>query len=156
MPTMVISSALDAQARADIDSRPWYVVTYRDRDVVNVQEFSTLRPGRRLMSRHWNGFRLFDEPAYLAYAGGTMHTAASPGRCGRSSPPDRCATNLHRCRVSPPANFELAASKWCNAWPQDSSTGPTAAQSGHSSKSSPRSHPSIPIRHGAISTTKSP
>ena len=37
MPTMVISSALDAQARADIDSRPWYVVTYRDRDVVSGQ-----------------------------------------------------------------------------------------------------------------------
>ncbi len=69
MPTMT-SSTLDAQARADIDSRPWYVVAYRDRDVVNVQEFSTLRPGRRLMSRHWNGFRLFDDPAYLAYAGG--------------------------------------------------------------------------------------
>lgn len=78
MPTMVISSALDAQARADIDSRPWYVVTYRDRDVVNVQEFSTLRPGRRLMSRHWNGFRLFDEPAYLAYAGGTYAHRCKP------------------------------------------------------------------------------
>ncbi|WP_238884725.1 hypothetical protein [Mycobacterium sp. IDR2000157661] len=64
------SSALDAQARADISSRPWYVVAARGRDVVNVQEFSTLRPGRRLMSRNWNGFRLFEDPAYLAYAGG--------------------------------------------------------------------------------------
>lgn len=27
MPTM--TSTLDAQARADIDSRPWYVVAYR-------------------------------------------------------------------------------------------------------------------------------
>ncbi|MBU8826515.1 hypothetical protein KL859_27030 [Mycolicibacterium goodii] len=68
MPTMT-SSALDAQVRADIGSRPWYVVSYRDRDVVNVQEFSTLRAGRRLMSRRWNGFRIFDDPAYFAYAG---------------------------------------------------------------------------------------
>jgi hypothetical protein len=57
---------LDAQARADIASRPWYVAAFRGRDIVNPhQPFGKLRPGRRLVSLSRNGFRLFDEPSYM-------------------------------------------------------------------------------------------
>jgi len=56
-------TTLDAQARADIASRPWYVAAFRGRDIVNHQAFRKLRPGRRLVSLSRNGFRLFDEPS---------------------------------------------------------------------------------------------
>ena len=37
-------------------------VVRRGRDAINPQAFAKLRPGRRLTSRTWNGFRLFEEP----------------------------------------------------------------------------------------------
>ena len=58
-------TTLDAQARADIASRPWYVAAFDGRDIVNHQPFGKLRPGRRLVSLSRNGFRLFDEPSHL-------------------------------------------------------------------------------------------
>jgi hypothetical protein len=58
-------TTLDAQARADIASRPWYVAAFRGRDIVNQQPFRRLRPGRRLVSLSRNGFRLFDEPSHM-------------------------------------------------------------------------------------------
>ena len=58
-------TTLDAQARADIASRPWYVAAFRGRDIVNHQAFRKLRPGRRLVSLSRNGFRLFDEPSHM-------------------------------------------------------------------------------------------
>jgi hypothetical protein len=63
--TIVDMTTLDAQARADIASRPWYVAAFRGRDTVNPQPFGTLRAGRRLVSLSWNGFRLFDEPSNM-------------------------------------------------------------------------------------------
>lgn len=58
-------TTFDASARADIASRPWYVAAFRGRDVINYRPFGKLRPGRRLMSMSWNGFRLFDEPSHM-------------------------------------------------------------------------------------------
>ena len=53
----------------DIGTRPWYVAAYRGRDAINVQSFAKLRPGRRLTSRTWSGFRLFEEPADMVNFG---------------------------------------------------------------------------------------
>ncbi|MFB1299588.1 hypothetical protein ACAG24_029205 [Mycobacterium sp. pW049] len=59
----------DAQACADIAARPWYVAAYRGRDTINIQGFAKLRPGRRLTSLAWNGFRLFEEPVDMVNFG---------------------------------------------------------------------------------------
>jgi hypothetical protein len=67
--TMADMSTMDAQARAEIFSRPWYVAAYRGRDAINPQAFARLRPGRRLTSRTWNGFRVFEEPANMVNFG---------------------------------------------------------------------------------------
>lgn len=63
--TIADMTTLDAQARADIASRPWYVAAFDGRDIVNHQPFGKLRPGRRLVSLSRNGFRLFDKPSHL-------------------------------------------------------------------------------------------
>ncbi|MEX7470769.1 hypothetical protein AB4Z39_13780 [Mycobacterium adipatum] len=62
-------ATMDALARAEISSRPWYVAARRGRDAINLQAFARLRPGRRLTSRTWSGFRLFEEPAYMVNFG---------------------------------------------------------------------------------------
>jgi len=95
MPTMT-SSALDAQVRADIGSRPWYVVSYRDRDVVNVQEFSTLRAGRRLMSRRWNGFSDLRRPGVLRVRRVVLCSSLHPvgGVAGQADPPVAVGTDI--------------------------------------------------------------
>ena len=67
--TMTDMAPMDAQASAEISSRPWYVAAYGGRDTINIQGFAKLRPGRRVTSRAWNGFRLFEEPADMANFG---------------------------------------------------------------------------------------
>lgn len=62
-------ATMDARSLAEISASPWYVAAHRSRDAINVQEFSKLRTGRRLISRSWNGFRLFEEPAYMVNFG---------------------------------------------------------------------------------------
>ena len=62
-------TVMDAQAGADIADRPWYVAAYRGHDTINIQGFAKLRPGRRLTSRAWNGFRLFEEPVDMVNFG---------------------------------------------------------------------------------------
>ena len=64
-PTGRTIADMTTLARADIASRPWYVAAFRGRDVINPQPFAKLRPGRRLVSLSWNGFRLFDEPSHM-------------------------------------------------------------------------------------------
>lgn len=66
---MTDMAPMDAQASAEISSRPWYVAAYGGRDTINIQGFAKLRPGRRMTSRAWNGFRLFEEPADMANFG---------------------------------------------------------------------------------------
>ncbi|BBZ31294.1 hypothetical protein MMAD_55890 (plasmid) [Mycolicibacterium madagascariense] len=58
-----------AAAAAEAASRSWYVPAYRGRDAINMQAFAKLAPGRRLTSRSWKGFRLFEEPAYMVNFG---------------------------------------------------------------------------------------
>ena len=62
-------AAMDAQASAEISSRPWHVAAYNGRDAINIQGFTKLRPGRRVTSLAWNGFRLFEEPADMVNFG---------------------------------------------------------------------------------------
>lgn len=60
---------LKERERAEISTRPWYIAAYGGRDAINPQMFAKLRPRRRLTSRTWNGFRVFEEPAYMVNFG---------------------------------------------------------------------------------------
>lgn len=62
-------TTMDARAETDVSAPPCYVAAYRDRDAINVQALAKLRPGRRLFSRKWSGFRLFEEPADMVNFG---------------------------------------------------------------------------------------
>ena len=60
--TMADMAAMDALASTKISSRPWYVAAYHGRDAINIQGFTKLRPGRRVTSLAWNGFRCSRSP----------------------------------------------------------------------------------------------
>lgn len=60
---------MDTQARREATTRSWYVAAYHGRDAINPQAFAKLAPGRRLTSRSWKGFRLFEEPADMVNFG---------------------------------------------------------------------------------------
>lgn len=65
---------MDTQAAAtEAVSRSWYVAAHHGRDAINPQPFAKLAPGRRLTSWSCNGFRLFEEPAYMVSFGYAHH-----------------------------------------------------------------------------------
>lgn len=67
-------AATDTEVKAGAGTCPWYIAAYRGRDVINVQEFAKLRPGRRLTSRAWRGFQLCEEPAdFMNFGYGYAH-----------------------------------------------------------------------------------
>lgn len=90
------------------------------------------------MSRHWRGFRLFDEPSYM-FGFGNAHLCM-PWEVWGVKP-----TRLLRYEATAVADFAGASfvhatSKWCSSCHQASSSGPMVGQSADSSRSSPRSH----------------
>lgn len=62
-------AARDTDVDVEVGTRPWYIAAFGGRDVINMQEFAKLRPGRRLTSRAWSGFRIFEEPADMVNFG---------------------------------------------------------------------------------------
>lgn len=62
-------AASDTEVEAGTGTCPWYIAAYRGRNVINVQQFTKLRPGRRLTSLAWSGFRIFEEPADMVNFG---------------------------------------------------------------------------------------
>jgi hypothetical protein len=66
---MTDMAARNTDVDAEAGTRAWYIAAQNGRDVINVQSFAKLRPGRRMTSRTWSGFRIFEEPADLVNFG---------------------------------------------------------------------------------------